>query len=115
MTSAAHDGAPLPARFAYHQKVEQNINFSRIIGTAALTDPEFVRDMAKPYEGGIVVAVDARDGMVATEGWADVSDVRVEDLARRFEDAGVTDFNAAIMDVEEGAYDRTLDFLSSMK
>jgi len=34
---------------------------------------------------------------------------------KRFEDAGVTDFNAAIMDVEEGAYDRTLDFLSSMK
>jgi alkanesulfonate monooxygenase SsuD/methylene tetrahydromethanopterin reductase-like flavin-dependent oxidoreductase (luciferase family) len=34
---------------------------------------------------------------------------------KRFEDAGVTDFNAAIMDVEEGAYDRTLEFLSSMK
>lgn len=60
-----------------------------VIGTAALKDPEFVRDMAKTYEGGIVVAVDARDNMVATEGWADVSEVSVIDMARRFEDAGV--------------------------
>ena len=60
-----------------------------VIGTAALTDPEFVRDMARAYPGGIVVAVDARDGFVATQGWADVSEVRVEDMARRFEDAGV--------------------------
>ena len=60
-----------------------------VIGTAALTDPEFVRDMAKAYDGGVVVAVDARDGMVATHGWADISDVPVADMARRFEDAGV--------------------------
>ncbi len=60
-----------------------------VMGSAALKDPEFVKDMAKAYPGGIVVAVDARDGMVATEGWADVSDVSVVDLARRFEDAGV--------------------------
>ena len=46
-------------------------------------------DMAREWPGGIVVAVDARDGMVATEGWAEVSDVPVIDLARRFEDAGV--------------------------
>ena len=60
-----------------------------VMGTAALKDPQFVKDMAKEFPGGIVVAVDARDGMVATEGWADVSDVPVVDLARRFEDAGV--------------------------
>ena len=60
-----------------------------VIGTAALKDPEFVRDMAKAYPGGIVVAVDARDGMVATEGWSEVSDVSIVDMARRFEDAGV--------------------------
>ena len=60
-----------------------------VMGTAALKDPEFVKDMAKEWDGGIVVAVDARDGMVATEGWAEVSDVPVRDLARRFEDAGV--------------------------
>ena len=63
---------------------------SRIVmGSAALKDPEFVKDMAREFEGGIVVAVDAKDGMVATEGWAEVSDVGVVDLARRFEDAGV--------------------------
>lgn len=60
-----------------------------VMGSAALKDPDFVKDMAREFEGGIVVAVDARDGMVATEGWAEVSDVPVVDLARRFEDAGV--------------------------
>ena len=67
-----------------------DLGVSRIVmGTAALKDPQFVRDMAKEYPGGIVVAVDARDGMVATEGWAEVSDVAIIDMARRFEDAGV--------------------------
>ena len=67
-----------------------NLGVSRVVmGSAALKDPEFVKDMAREYPGGIVVAVDARDGFVATEGWADVSDVAVVDLARRFEDAGV--------------------------
>lgn len=60
-----------------------------VMGTAALKNPQFVKDMAKAWEGGIVVAVDARDGMIATEGWAEVSDVPVADMARRFEDAGV--------------------------
>jgi phosphoribosylformimino-5-aminoimidazole carboxamide ribotide isomerase len=60
-----------------------------VIGTAALTDPDFVRGAARDFPGGVVVAVDARDGMVATAGWADVSDVSAIDLARRFEDAGV--------------------------
>jgi phosphoribosylformimino-5-aminoimidazole carboxamide ribotide isomerase len=60
-----------------------------VMGTAALRDPAFVREMARAYPGGIVVAVDARDGRVATEGWSEVSDVPAVDLARRFEDAGV--------------------------
>lgn len=67
-----------------------DLGVSRVVmGTAALKDPQFVKDMAAAFPGGIVVAVDAKDGMVATEGWADVSDVSVVDLARRFEDAGV--------------------------
>jgi phosphoribosylformimino-5-aminoimidazole carboxamide ribotide isomerase len=67
-----------------------DLGVSRVVmGTAALKDPQFVKDMAKEYPGGIVVAVDARDGMVATEGWAEVSDVSIVDMARRFEDAGV--------------------------
>lgn len=60
-----------------------------VIGTAALEDPDLVRAAAADFPGGIVVAVDAREGMVATRGWADVSTVSVIDMARRFEDAGV--------------------------
>ena len=67
-----------------------NLGVARVVmGSAALKDPDFVKAMAREWEGGIVVAVDAKDGMVATEGWAEVSDVPVVDLARRFEDAGV--------------------------
>ena len=54
-----------------------------VIGTAALKDPQFVKDMAREFVDGIVVAVDARDGFVATEGWAEKSDMPVIDLARR--------------------------------
>ncbi len=60
-----------------------------VIGTAALKDPDFVKGAARDFPGGIVVAVDARDGFVATDGWAEKSDMEVIDLARRFEDAGV--------------------------
>ncbi|MGF7151759.1 phosphoribosylformimino-5-aminoimidazole carboxamide ribotide isomerase [Sphingomonas zeicaulis] len=60
-----------------------------VIGTAALEDPDFVRSAARSFPGAVVVAVDARDGLVATRGWADVSTVRVEEMAQRFEDAGV--------------------------
>ena len=60
-----------------------------IIGTAALTYPQLVRDAATAFPGGIVVGVDARDGFVATQGWAEVSEVSVFDMAHRFEDAGV--------------------------
>ncbi|RIV85716.1 1-(5-phosphoribosyl)-5-[(5-phosphoribosylamino)methylideneamino]imidazole-4-carboxamide isomerase [Aurantiacibacter zhengii] len=67
-----------------------NLGVARVVmGSAALKDPDFVKEMAREWVNGIVVAVDAKDGMVATEGWAQVSDVPVRDLARRFEDAGV--------------------------
>ena len=51
-----------------------------VIGTAALTDPQLVRDAALAFPEGVVVGVDARDGFVATQGWAEVSDVPVADL-----------------------------------
>lgn len=60
-----------------------------VIGTAALEDPDFVREAAAAHPGRIVVAVDARDGFVATKGWAEVSTVSVAELSHRFEDAGV--------------------------
>src|SRR3546814_7683173 len=46
-----------------------------VIGTAALENPELIREAARDYPGRIVVAVDAKDGMVATRGWADVSTI----------------------------------------
>ena len=60
-----------------------------IIGTAAVRDPDFVKAAAKAFPGRIAVGLDARDGLVAVEGWAEVSTVTAQDIARRFEDAGV--------------------------
>lgn len=60
-----------------------------ILGTAALRDPELVKDAARQFPGHVAVGVDARDGQVAAEGWLETSDVDVVSLARRFEDAGV--------------------------
>ncbi|MEI9990452.1 MAG: 1-(5-phosphoribosyl)-5-[(5-phosphoribosylamino)methylideneamino]imidazole-4-carboxamide isomerase [Rhizomicrobium sp.] len=60
-----------------------------ILGTAALKNPAFVREAARAHPGRIVVGADARGGKVATEGWAEVSDLTPADLGRKFEDAGV--------------------------
>ncbi len=60
-----------------------------ILGTIALKNPALVKDVARQFPGQIVVGIDARNGMVATEGWVDTSDVSAVDLARLFEDAGV--------------------------
>ena len=60
-----------------------------ILGTAAVRDPKLVREAARDFPGCIVVGIDARDGKVAIEGWAETSEMTVLDLARRFEDAGV--------------------------
>lgn len=60
-----------------------------IIGTAAVRDPAFVKQAAKQYPGRVAVGLDARDGKVAVEGWAETSTVTALDIAERFEDAGV--------------------------
>ncbi len=60
-----------------------------ILGTAALTDPQFVKDAARAFPNRIVVGADAKGGKIATQGWADVSDLTPVDLGKRFEDAGV--------------------------
>ena len=61
-----------------------------VLGTAALRDPELVRARrARELPGRIVVGIDARDGRVAVEGWAETSDVGAVELGRRFADAGV--------------------------
>jgi phosphoribosylformimino-5-aminoimidazole carboxamide ribotide isomerase len=60
-----------------------------IIGTAAVRDPALVKKAAKEFPGRVAVGLDARDGKVAVEGWAETSEVTALEIARRFEDAGV--------------------------
>ncbi len=61
-----------------------------IIGTAAVRDPEFVKQAAKKFHGRVAVGLDARDGKVAVQGWAETSELSALEIARRFEDAGVS-------------------------
>jgi phosphoribosylformimino-5-aminoimidazole carboxamide ribotide isomerase len=61
-----------------------------ILGTVALTDPALVREACRAYPGRILVGIDARQGRVATQGWVATSDTTALELARRFEDAGVS-------------------------
>jgi phosphoribosylformimino-5-aminoimidazole carboxamide ribotide isomerase len=60
-----------------------------VLGTAALRDPALVADACRRFPGRIAVAIDARDGLVAVEGWAEQSAVPAGELARGFEGAGV--------------------------
>ncbi|CAA6822453.1 MAG: Phosphoribosylformimino-5-aminoimidazole carboxamide ribotide isomerase (EC [uncultured Thiotrichaceae bacterium] len=61
-----------------------------IIGTKAVEDPQFVVELCKQFPGHIIVGIDAKDGMVATDGWAEVSAVPAIELAQQFEQAGVS-------------------------
>lgn len=61
-----------------------------ILGTVALRDPALVKEACRLYPGQIAVGIDARDGRVAVEGWAETSEVTALDLALKFEDAGVS-------------------------
>jgi phosphoribosylformimino-5-aminoimidazole carboxamide ribotide isomerase len=60
-----------------------------IIGTAAVRNPALVREAAKKFPGRVAVGLDARNGKVAVEGWAETSELTALDIAKRFEDAGV--------------------------
>ena len=67
-----------------------SLGISRVIlGTVALKNPPLVKEACKLFPGKIVVGIDAKDGYVAVEGWAEVSDIKAAQLARKFEDAGV--------------------------
>lgn len=61
-----------------------------ILGTVALKNPALVKEACKQFPGRIVVGIDARDGLVAVEGWAKTSEVKALDLALKFEDCGVS-------------------------
>jgi phosphoribosylformimino-5-aminoimidazole carboxamide ribotide isomerase len=60
-----------------------------IIGTAAVRDPELVKSAAKAFPDRVAVGLDARDGKVAVQGWAETSELTALEIAQRFEDAGV--------------------------
>lgn len=68
--------------------LDVGVNFV-IIGTQAVRTPNFVDEACLEFPGHIIVGLDARDGRVAIDGWAEVSDIAASDLAKRFEDAGV--------------------------
>src|SRR5690606_7993284 len=61
-----------------------------IIGTKAVKEPAFVTDMCRQFKGHIIVGIDAKDGWVATDGWAEVSNIQATELAKRFEQDGVS-------------------------
>lgn len=61
-----------------------------IIGTRAVKEPAFVAEACAAFPGRIIVGLDARDGLVATDGWAEVSELQATDLARQFESDGVS-------------------------
>lgn len=60
-----------------------------IIGTKAVKEPAFVAEACNAFPGHIIVGLDAKDGLVATDGWAEVSDIKATELAKRFEQDGV--------------------------
>ncbi len=59
-----------------------------ILGSAAVKNPDLVREACRRFAGRVAVAIDAREGMVAAEGWAETTEIEAEELALRFEDAG---------------------------
>jgi phosphoribosylformimino-5-aminoimidazole carboxamide ribotide isomerase len=61
-----------------------------IIGTQAVKNPDFVTKLCIEFPGKVIVGIDAKDGMVAVQGWAENSDQSAEDLAKKFEDQGVS-------------------------
>ncbi len=61
-----------------------------ILGTKAVKEPSFVREACKAFPGRVIVGIDAKDGWVATDGWAEVSSVQAVDLARQFKADGIS-------------------------
>jgi len=84
-----------------------------ILGTVAVRDPQLVRAACRAFPGRIAVGIDAKDGKVAVEGWAEASELSAIELAKRFEDAGV----AAIIytDIERDGVLKGLNIPATLK
>ncbi len=93
--AAAHPGVPIQVGGGIRDEatieayLEAGVDFC-IIGTQAVKEPEFVARACAAFAGHIIVGLDAKEGMVAINGWAEVTDQEVTQLARRFQDDGVS-------------------------
>jgi phosphoribosylformimino-5-aminoimidazole carboxamide ribotide isomerase len=93
---AVLQGVPIPVQLGGGIRDRETVSYwlergvrRVILGTAALEDPDLVRSACKEWPGRVVVSIDARDGMVASRGWLQNTQVRAMDLALAMEDAGV--------------------------
>ena len=71
------------------QYLEAGVNYV-IIGTKAVKEPEFVAEACREFPDSVIVGLDAKNGLVATDGWAEVSEIKATELAKRFEQDGVS-------------------------
>ena len=71
------------------QYLEAGVNYV-IIGTKAVKEPEFVTEACREFPNSVIVGLDAKNGLVATDGWAEVSEIKATELAKRFEQDGVS-------------------------
>jgi len=69
--------------------LKAGVNFV-ILGTSAVKDPSFVTEACRHFRGHIIVGLDAKNGLVATDGWAEVSEIKATELAKQFETDGVS-------------------------
>lgn len=83
-----------------------------ILGTAAVRDPEFVRSACRAWPGRIAVSLDARNGLIAVEGWAETTEIEVQSFARRLADMGVCAF--IYTDVERDGLLEGLNILATL-
>ncbi|MDP5210948.1 1-(5-phosphoribosyl)-5-[(5-phosphoribosylamino)methylideneamino]imidazole-4-carboxamide isomerase [Microbulbifer sp. 2205BS26-8] len=82
-------GGGIRSLHTIEQYLNAGVNWA-IIGTAAVKNPQLVQEACREFEGHIIVGLDAKDGLVATEGWAELSGLQASELARRFADSGVS-------------------------
>ncbi len=81
-------GGGIRSLHTIEQYLDAGVNYV-IIGTKAVKEPKFVAEACKAFPGSVIVGLDAKDGLVATDGWAEVSTLLATELAKRFEQDGV--------------------------
>ena len=82
-------GGGIRSLHTIEQYLAAGVNYV-IIGTKAVKEPDFVTEACKEFPGAVIVGLDAKDGLVATDGWAEVSNIQAAELAKRFEQDGVS-------------------------